>query len=84
MFLGAVRFHLRMYTKFGLARNCFRRTNIIKQYVVPYATVRPPAKPCGASLSVAVIPSRAHSLRRDSVPVFEHPRKLPPHQPASK
>jgi hypothetical protein len=39
MSLGAVLFHLRMYTKFPRARNRFHSTNTNKQRLAQYATV---------------------------------------------
>jgi len=43
MFLGAVRLHLTMYTKFPRPRNRFHQTNANIQRDQPYATVRRPA-----------------------------------------
>jgi hypothetical protein len=42
MFLGAVRLHLRMYTKFPRPRNRFHFTNTNKQRSTQYAAVRGP------------------------------------------
>jgi hypothetical protein len=42
MFLGAVRLHLRMYTKFPRPRNRFHFANTNKQRSTQYAAVRGP------------------------------------------